>query len=93
MITLSLSLSNPFSNIYSVVYVYDKTGKTWNPHKFWNLSICKGSSIIGFTFDFTTRQDHAGFSLEIELFGWSIEYRVYDNRHWDYENGCWEENK
>jgi len=88
MITLSLSLSNPFSNRYSVVY--DKTGKTWNPHKFWDLSICKRSSIIGFTFDFTMRQDHAGFSLEIELFGWSIEYRVYDNRHWDYENGCWE---
>ena len=88
MITLSLSLSNPFSNRYSVVY--DKTGKTWNPHKFWDLSICKRSSIIGFTFDFTTRQDHAGFSLEIELFGWSIEYRFYDNRHWDYENGCWE---
>ena len=71
MIFLSLSLSNPFSNRYSVVY--DKTGKTWNPHKFWNLSICKRSSIIGFTFDFTMRQDHAGFSLEIELFGWSIE--------------------
>ena len=88
MIFLSLSLSNPFSNRYSVVY--DKTGKTWNPHKFWDLSICKRSSIIGFTFDFTMRQDHAGFSLEIELFGWSIEYRFYDNRHWDYENGCWE---
>ena len=88
MIFLSLSLSNPFSNRYSVVY--DKTGKTWNPHKFWDLSICKKSSIIGFTFDFTMRQDHAGFSLEIELFGWSIEYRFYDNRHWDYKNGCWE---
>lgn len=88
MIFLSLSLSNPFSNRYSVVY--HKTGKTWNPHKFWDLSICKRSSIIGFTFDFTTREDHAGFSLEIELFGWSIEYRFYDNRHWDYENGCWE---
>ena len=88
MIYLSLSLSNPFSNRYSVVY--GKTGKTWNPHKFWDLSICKQSSIIGFTFDFTTRQDHAGFSLEIELFGWGIEYRFYDNRHWDYKNGCWE---
>jgi hypothetical protein len=88
MIYLSLLLSNPFSNRYSVVY--DKTGKTWNPHKFWDLSICKSSSIIGFTFEFTMRQDHAGFSLEIELFGWGIDYRFYDNRHWDYENGCWE---
>ena len=91
MIFLSLSLSNPFSNRYSVVY--DKTGKTWNPHKFWDLNICKKSSIIGFTFDFTMRQHHAGFSLEIELFGWSIQCSFYDNRHWDCKNGCWEENK
>jgi hypothetical protein len=88
MIYLSLSLSNPFSNRYSVVY--EKIGETWNPHKFWNLYICKRSSIIGFTFDFNTRQDHAGSGLEIELLGWSIEYRFYDNRHWDHQNGCWE---
>jgi hypothetical protein len=90
MIYLSLSLKNPFSNRYSVVY--EKSGKTWNPHKFWDLTICKRSSIIGFTFDFNMRQDHAGSGLEIELFGWSIDYRFYDSRHWDYVNNCWEKN-
>ena len=91
MINLSFTLSNPFSNRYTCVY--EKTGKTWNPHKFWDLTICKRSSIIGFTFDFNMRQDHAGSGLEIELLGWSIEYRFYDCRHWDYKNGCWEENE
>jgi hypothetical protein len=91
MIYLSFSLSNPFSNRYSCVY--EKTGKTWNPHKFWDLTICKKSSIIGFTFDFNIRQDHAGSGLEIEFFGWSIDYRFYDDRHWDYKNGCWEGEK
>jgi hypothetical protein len=88
MIYLSFTLSNPFSNRFTCVY--EKTGKTWNPHKFWDLTICKNSSIIGFTFDFNMRQDHAGSGLEIELFGLSIEYRFYDCRHWDYKNGCWE---
>ena len=90
MIYLSFSLVNPFSNRYSVVY--EKSGKTWNPHKFWDLTICKRSSIIGFTFDFNMRQDHAGSGLKIELFGWSIDYRFYDSRHWDYVNNCWEKN-
>jgi len=88
MIFLSFSLSNPFSNRYTCVY--EKSGKTWNPHKFWDLTICKSSSIIGFTFDFNTRQDHAGSGLDIGLFGWNVEYRFYDCRHWDYENNCWE---
>jgi hypothetical protein len=89
MIYLSFSFTNPFSNRFSAVY--EKTGKTWNPHKFWDLSICKTSSIIGFTFDYTMRQDHAGFGFDIGIFGWNIDYRFYDSRHWDYTNNCWEE--
>ena len=88
MIYLSFSLSNPFSNRFSVVY--EKSGKTWNPHKFWDFTICKNSSIIGFCFDFTMRKDHAGFGLEFDLLGWNVEYRVYDSRHWDVEAGRWE---
>jgi hypothetical protein len=88
MIYLSFSFTNPFSNRFSAVY--EKTGKTWNPHKFWDLSICKTSSIIAFTFDYTMRQDHAGFGFDIGLFGWNIDYRFYDSRHWDYESNMWE---
>jgi elongation factor G len=31
-----------------------------------------------------------GSGFEFEFFGWSIEYRFYDCRHWNYEKGCWE---
>jgi hypothetical protein len=89
MIYFSLSLKNPFSERYSVVY--EKFGKTWNPYKFWDFSISKNSFIFGFAFDFSIRQDHAGFGFDISIFGWGIDYRFYDDRHWDYENGCWEE--
>lgn len=39
------------------------------------------------------RQDHAGFGFDFELFGWNIYYMFYDDRHWDYKNGCWEGEK
>ena len=88
MIYLSFSLSNPFSNRYTCVY--ENSGKTWNPHKFWEFEIYKNSSIIGFAFDLTMRQDHAGFSFGFELFGWGVDYRFYDSRHWIVEIECWE---
>ena len=36
-------------------------------------------------------RDHAGFNFEINMFGWQIDFRIYDSRHWDYKNWCWEE--
>jgi hypothetical protein len=88
MINLSFTLSNPFSSRYSSVY--DTSGKTWMPHKFWEFGIYKNSAIIGFSFDLTMRQDHAGFGFSFELFGWRVDYRFYDSRHWNDETECWE---
>jgi hypothetical protein len=88
MINLSFTLSNPFSSRYSSVY--DTSGKTWMPHKFWEFEIYKNSSIIGFSFDLTMRTDHAGFGFSFELFGWRVDYRFYDSRHWNDETECWE---
>jgi hypothetical protein len=34
--------------------------------------------------------DHAGICLEISMLGLTIAFRIYDNRHWDYENDRWE---
>jgi len=33
--------------------------------------------------------DHAGSCLEIEILGLSISIKVYDYRHWDFENNRW----
>lgn len=33
---------------------------------------------------------HAGPSLEIGLWKYNIDIKIYDHRHWDYENGTWE---
>lgn len=87
MIYLGFELSNPFIDRYSCVY--EKTGKTWNPNKFWDLTIVKNSSIIGFTFSWTIREDHAGISFDISLFGWNLDFHFYDQRHWNHESNWW----
>jgi hypothetical protein len=88
MIHLSFNLSNPFSNRFGGVY--EKFGKTWMPHKFWEFNIYKDNSIFKGSFKFSIREDHAGFEFDFGLLGWSVEYRFYDSRHWNYENDCWE---
>lgn len=37
-----------------------------------------------------TGQDHAGVSFEISLASYCLTLNIYDSRHWDYENNCWE---
>lgn len=36
-------------------------------------------------------KDHAGFGLDINILCWQFSFRIYDSRHWDYSNWCWEE--
>ncbi len=88
MINLCFVLSNPFSNRFGGVY--EKSGKTWMPNKFWELGVYKTNSIILFTFNFTIRGDHAGLKFDFGILGLDINFMIYDNRHWDYDNDCWE---
>jgi hypothetical protein len=34
--------------------------------------------------------DHVGVMFNIETFGLYFIFQVYDHRHWDWENNCWE---
>lgn len=43
--------------------------------------------------DWSRNTDHAGLNFEICLFGYSIESKIYDTRHWDYENNTWKKNE
>ena len=88
MIYLSFVITNPFSPSFSKVY--ETSGKTWMPHRFWEFGVYKTNAIIRCIIDFTIRQDHAGFGMELDLFGWGVEFRVYDSRHWNVETECWE---
>ncbi|NBS67678.1 hypothetical protein EBT31_02030 [bacterium] len=87
MFRFAFKLSNPFSNRFEVIY--SAGGKTPNPTKFWEIGLYKTNKILGVNFSYTIREDHAGIWLELDLLGYGAELRLYDFRHWDYENKCW----
>lgn len=40
--------------------------------------------------DLNWRQtDHAGPWIMLNLFGWTVDIRIYDNRHWDDTTNTW----
>lgn len=43
-----------------------------------------------FRIDWSKKTDHAGLSFYIDIFHVFLEAKVYDSRHWDYENNRWE---
>lgn len=87
MFKFAFQISNPFSDRFGVIYSAE--GKTQHPTKFWEIGLYKTNKILGVNFSYTIREDHAGVSLELDLLGYGSELRLYDCRHWDYENKCW----
>jgi hypothetical protein len=37
------------------------------------------------------RTDHAGFEFGVGILGYGIHFRIYDTRHWNEFDNCWEE--
>lgn len=61
----------------------------FSQHKFWELQIYRGSDIIDLFLRITARQSHSGVEIGFGLAGFNLEFQIYDNRHWNKENGCW----
>jgi|688.fasta_scaffold1243237_2 hypothetical protein len=65
-------------------------GKTIFKNKFWEVEILKSDGLLRFEFELSTKQDHAGANLKLGLFGYEIDFILYDNRHWNYDKNSWE---
>ena len=87
MIYIKFNIRNPWSNRWSSGQSY--TGRI-TEHKFWEIQFMKTADLICFEFHYSINQDHAGFSLELALAGYSGSFAFYDNRHWDYEKNDWQ---
>jgi len=48
------------------------------------------AKIFEASFKITEREDHAGARLCFEIIGYFFHIVLYDHRHWDFENDCWE---
>lgn len=48
-----------------------------------------GDYFFNFSTYWNRKMDHAGFTFEFTLFGLSVYNKIYDERHWDFENDDW----
>jgi len=87
MINLNFSIDNPFSERFNIVAA---SSGVITKHKAWEANIYCTANIVKLTLTYSIKQDHAGLVIEFGLFGYEFEFRIYDTRHWDYENKCWE---
>ena len=51
----------------------------------------KENILLGFGTSLNFRQDHAGLWLNLNLFTFGFTVEFSDNRHWDDDNNCWED--
>lgn len=87
MFSISFSISNPFSRRW--ISVYNRVLQL-SKHKFMEIELMRDSGIISGSVRITARQSHAGVYISAGLLGWDIGIDLYDHRHWDRENNCWE---
>lgn len=89
MIYYNFSIRNPWwKNRFESLLV--NTFNTPWKNKFFEIQFVKCNDLFSKEFEWTIKQDHAGVRLELGLIGYKAAFNFYDNRHWDYENNCWQ---
>ena len=71
-------------------HIYEKDWATPFKNKYLRVGAYLTNNLVNFHIDWSIKEDHAGFMLEFALFGFGASICLYDCRHWDYENDCWE---
>jgi hypothetical protein len=87
MIYFGFNIDNPWCKRWT--NVWNKVYPTPHKSKYIELEVFKDSTIVSFSFKFSTRQDHAGLTVEAGLLGYSFLFQCYDIRHWNSEEGRW----
>lgn len=87
MIRFNFSIENPWSDRWNTIWF--KNGLL-PKHKAWEFNGYRTHYLVNLEFHLTQNGDHAGIGFEFGLFGYSLEFQIYDTRHWDYEKNNWE---
>jgi len=80
MINFNLSVTNPWSNRWETIWF--KNGLL-PKHKAWEFNGYRSHHVIDVNIEITTRRDHAGIHLMFGLIGYTVEFSIYDTRHWN----------
>jgi hypothetical protein len=87
MIQFNFRITNPWGSEFLW-----RTFRHWSGRitqsKAWEFNLYRSNELVAVECAYTVRRDHAGFNLMVGLFGFSIEFYIYDIRHWDYKENC-----
>lgn len=94
MIFFKFILDNPWfkprEDFKSTNYFY--RGGSFTTYKHWEIQVGRWEPRHLVEFEIDTRwagSDHAGPSIEIEIFGFMLMTTIYDSRHWNHDAGRW----
>jgi hypothetical protein len=91
IINIRFELANPFDRWDYFRNLGCVSGKLTR-FKAWELEHTYYSPLL---FDFEMRwnhkTDHAGIEFGIGIFGYGVNFRIYDTRHWNSATDTWEE--
>jgi len=87
MIYINLSLMNPWSDLFDPMLSFSKR---LSKNKAFELELYRSNTIIEFETRLTFREDHAGLTLGLGLFSYTLRAQFYDTRHWNYDKKAWE---
>ena len=79
-----------------MAFNYCKSGKFPIEHKYWEFQSTNalGSGpYFNFSISWTRKTDHAGFQVTFEILDFMVDFKIYDNRHWDWDNNCYEDHE
>ena len=62
-------------------------------NKYWEVQVCNEFATDPFNFQvrYSTKGDHAGLYLSLEVFGYMFAFMILDSRHWNYDTNEWEQ--
>jgi len=68
-----------------------KSGNFPVKNKFWELQITTlwEGPYFNFHFEWSKKCDHAGLQILIEIHKFMFDFKIYDSRHWDWDNNTY----
>jgi hypothetical protein len=87
MIYINFTFRNPWSDQFEPMV---SRGGKLSKNKAWEFELYRSDTIAEFETRLTVREDHAGLTIGLGLFSYTLRAQFYDTRHWNYEKKVWE---
>ncbi len=94
MLNFRFALQNPWAKNTRKQKDYCYVDKKLSKNLAYSFQAARGDMLDYFNIHINISwqgEDHAGFELSCEFLGFWFISNLYDTRHWDYDNGKWEE--